>query len=101
MGFEAELRGPKRASRALPKSRIAVDFDACAEGSGVGGGEGEAGVDGCFRVGGGFGGDQLAGEGDQARLLAAGTGEQSAHGNLRVGRRRHGRFFSDRTAETL
>ena len=32
-----------------------MDFDAAAEGSRVGGGEGDAGVDGGFAVGGGFG----------------------------------------------
>jgi len=68
----------------IAKGVLTVDFDAGTQVLATRGGEGEAGIHGCLVVGGGFGLNQLAGEGDEARLLAAGAGQQSAHGNLRV-----------------
>jgi hypothetical protein len=85
----------------IAKVRMAMNFDARAEGSGVGGSESDAGVDGCFAVGRRFDGDQLASEREQGGLLAAGTCEQGAHGNHRIELGGHLRFFRDQIAETL
>ena len=60
---------------------VAVALDATSKGFRVCGGEVHAGIDGGFGIGGGFAEDEPPGEVEQVGLLAAGAGEQSAHGD--------------------
>ena len=65
----------------VSEGSLAVELDACAEGAGMVGGEGHAGVDGWFIRGWGFRFDEAAEELEEGRLLAASSGEEGAHGN--------------------
>jgi hypothetical protein len=67
----------------ISKGALALEFDAATEGSGLVGGEGQAAVDGGLVCGGGLRFDESAEELNEGRLLAAGSGEQCAHGNCR------------------
>ena len=76
MGLAAELRGPKRSSRTLPKLRLRWILTRAPKCSRARDGQGKAGVHGGFVVGGGFSLNQLTCEGDEAGLFAAGAREQ-------------------------
>ena len=54
---------------------LPMQFDSAAQGFGVSGGEGHAGVDGGFVVGGGLNFDQAAEQVDEVRLAAAGSSQ--------------------------
>ncbi len=80
----------------IAEGTLAVELDAPAESLGVRGGQGDAGIDGGFRVGGRLGLNQLAEQMEQSGQAAPGSGEQGAHGDGQVWRVGHwGPFRAD------
>jgi hypothetical protein len=65
----------------VAEGALAVELDAAAERFGVGGGLGDAGIDGGFVVGGRLDANEILDEIEQGGLLATGSGEQGAHGD--------------------
>ena len=65
----------------MTEGALAVELYPAAKRFGMGGGKRDAGIDGGFVVRGGLDVNKLLDEVEQGRLLAAGSGQQGAHGN--------------------
>ncbi len=88
-GAGGAFSGTESSFEDIAEVTLAVQLDAAAELPCLCGGKRHAGVDCGFRVRRRFCMNQRAGELDQFGLVATGTGQQSAHGNGRIGGFQH------------